>query len=305
MKVLSSNNIIFKLDKKNKEAIIVEPSESIIVETLDARCGKLRKEEDVFWTTPDFSSPLPKVDPVTGPIKVKGAQPGDSVMIKIEDIILDNQGFVLIKPKFGIIDNMVRKPIAKIIKIEKNFLYFSDNIILKIEPMVGVVATTPSNKAPFTWMLGNWGGNIDNKRICKGSKVFLPVFIEGAMICIGDVHARMGDGEATGTGVEINAKVKIKIELLKNYETNFPYIETDDLMITTGVNSDYFKASRIAVEEMIKKLVELLGITKENAYMLISIAGDIKLSQACSPLTDMSVRVEFPKKEVLQLLKNI
>lgn len=299
MKILSSDNIIFKLDKNNKEAIIIEPSETFIVECLDARCGKLRKEEDVFWTTPDFSSSLPRLDPASGPIKVKGAQPGDSVIINIEDIIIDNQGFVLIKPKFGIVDNMVEEPIAKIIQIKKNFLYFSDSINLKIEPMVGVIATTPIDKTPFTWMLGNWGGNIDNKRICKGSKVFLPVFLDGAMVCIGDVHARMGDGEATGTGVEINAKVKIKIELLKNYETGFPYIETDELMITTGVSSSYFQASRIAVEEMIKKLVELLGITKEDAYMLISIAGDIRLSQACSPLTDMSVRVEFPKKEIL------
>jgi len=71
---------------------------------------------------------LPKVEPETGSIKVKNAQPGDSVMIKIEDIILDNQGFVLIKPKFGIVDNMVKESIAKSVKIKEIFICFSENI---------------------------------------------------------------------------------------------------------------------------------------------------------------------------------
>jgi amidase len=296
MKILTNQNIVFNFDRNHAPAIIIRPPEHLIVETLDARCGKLRKKEDVHWTTPDFSSPVPKVNPATGPIKVMGAQPGDAVSVKIEDISLDSQGFVLVKPNFGIIDDMVSKPIAKIVPVKNGYLHFSRNIRLPIKPMVGVLGTAPQKDIPSTSMVGNWGGNIDNKRIAPGATVFLPVFVDGAFVYIGDVHAGMGDAEATGTGVEICAKVKVKIDLVKNMYLNYPYIDTNQFIITMGTGSDFYKAARIAVEEMIARLMELKRISKEEAYMLISIAGDVRLNQACNCPTDISVRVEFPKK---------
>ena len=298
MKILRSRHIVFNFDCRHDAAITVDPPERIVVETLDARCGKLRKEEDVHWTTPDFSSPVPKVNPATGPIKVKGAQPGDAVAVKIEDISLDKQGFVLVKPNFGIIDDMVSRPIAKIIPIKDGYLHFSNDIRLPIRPMVGVIGTAPQKETPSTAMVGNWGGNIDNKHISPGATVFLPVFVDGALVYIGDVHARMGDAEATGTGVEVCARVRVKIDLVKDIHISYPYIETHESMITTGTGAEFYKAARIAVEEMIKRLVELKGLTQQEAYMLISIAGDVRLNQACKSPIDISVRVEFPKEDL-------
>jgi len=126
----------------------------------------------------------------------------------------------------------------------------------------------------------------------------LPVFVDGALVYIGDVHARMGDAEATGTGVEICAQVKVRVDLAKDVRINYPYIETDEFLITTGTGGEFYKAARIAVDEMIKRLVELKGISQEEAYMLISIAGDVRLNQACNSPIDISVRVEFPKKDL-------
>jgi amidase len=298
MKILNSQNIVYYFDCKHTPAVTVEPSEYLMVETLDARSGNLRKESDVHWTTPDFSSLIPKVNPATGPIEVRGAQPGDAVTVKIEEILLNSQGFVLVKPGCGIIEDMVSKPIAKIISVKNGYLYFSPDIQFPVRPMVGVIGTAPQKATPATSMVGHWGGNLDNNRISPGATVFLPAFVNGAWIYIGDVHARMGDGEATGTGVEICAKITVKIDLLKNAQLNFPYIETDDLIITMGTGNEFYKAAKLAVEEMIKKLVKLKGISREEAYMLISIAGDVRLNQACKCPTDISVRVEFPKKDL-------
>ena len=298
MKTLTSEYIVFNFDRKHGPAITVNPPETVLVETLDARCGKLRKEEDVHWTTPDFSSPVPKVNPATGPIEVKGAQPGDAVAVKIEDISLDEQGFVLVKPDFGIINDMVSRPVARIIPVKDGYLHFSHDIRLPVKPMVGVIGTAPQKETPSTSTVGNWGGNLDNKRISPGATVFLPVFVDGALVYIGDVHARMGDAEATGTGVEICAQVKVKIDLVEDVRINYPYIETDEFLITTGTGSEFYRAARIAVDEMIKRLVELKGVSQEEAYMLISIAGDVRLNQACNSPIDISVRVEFPRKDL-------
>jgi len=296
MKILRSKHIVFNFDCKHDAAITVDPPERVVVETLDARCGKLRKEEDVHRTTPDFSSPVPKVNPATGPIEVKGARPGDVVAVKIEDISLDKQGFVLVKPNFGIIDDMVSEPIARIIPIRDGWLHFSSDIRLASKPMVGVIGTAPQKGTPSTATVGNWGGNMDNRRISPGTTVFLPVFVDGALVYMGDVHARMGDAETTGTGVEVCAQVKVEIDLVKNMRISYPYIETDEFMITTGTGDEFYKAARIAVEEMIERLVELKGITRQEAYMLISIAGDVRLNQACKGPFPFSLRVEFPKK---------
>ena len=298
MKILTSESIVFNFDSRHAPAITVDPPETLVVETLDARCGKLKKEEDVHWTTPDFSSPVPKVNPATGPIEVKGAQPGDAVAVKIEDISLDEQGFVLVKPDFGIIDDMVSRPVARIIPVKDGYLHFSQDIRLPVKPMVGVIGTAPQKETPSTSMVGNWGGNLDNKRISPGATVFLPVFVDGALVYIGDVHARMGDAEATGTGVEICAQVKVRVDLVKGVRINYPYIETNEFLITTGTGGEFYRAARIAVDEMIKRLVELKGISQEEAYMLISIAGDVRLNQACNSPIDISVRVEFPKKDL-------
>ncbi len=164
--------------------------------------------------------------------------------------------------------------------------------------MVGVIGTAPQKETPSTAMVGDWGGNLDSNCISPGATVFLPVFVDGALVYLGDVHARMGDAEASGTGLEICAQVKVKIDLVKNMRVSYPYIETDELMITTGTGTEFYKAARIAVEEMLERLVELKGITKEEAYMLISIAGDVRVNQACKCPTDISVRVEFPKRDL-------
>jgi len=298
MKILTDKHVVFNFDHRHAPAITVDPPETVLVETLDARCGKLRKEEDVHRTMPDFTSPVPKVNPATGPIKVRGAQPGDAVAVKIEDISLDEQGFVLVKPDFGIIGDMVSRPVAKIIPVRDGYLYFSQDMRLPVEPMVGVIGTAPQNEAPSTAMVGYWGGNLDNRRISPGATVFLPVFVDGALVYMGDVHARMGDAEATGTGVEIRAQVKARIDLVKDVRINYPYVETDEFLITNGTGRAFYSAAQIAVDEMIKRLVELKGITPEEAYMLISIAGDVRLNQACNSPIDISVRVEFPKKDL-------
>jgi len=291
MKVIGTEYAVSHLDRKHPPVVTIDPPEILMVKTLDARWNKLKKKEDLYRTRAD--------NPATGPIKVNGAKPGDAVRVRIENILLDKQGYTLLEPERGIVGDMVSEYVVEIVSVRQGYICFTDDIWLKVEPMVGVVGTAPRDITPSTLSVGYWGGNMDNKRITTGAEVFLPVFVDGALVYIGDVHARMGDAEATGTAIEIGSTVTVTVDVVKNANINYPYIETDDLIITTGSAREFYEAAKIAVKEMINKLAKIKKISLEQAYMLISAVADVRLNQACrSPDIDMSVRVEFPRKEL-------
>jgi amidase len=161
--------------------------------------------------------------------------------------------------------------------------------------MIGVMATAPAGDPIGTAYCGRHGGNMDNNMIRIGTRVHLPVRVPGAGFYVGDVHASMGDGEVCGTGVEIGARVHLRLTLEKGKARDWPWMETQDLLIQAASAKTYEEASEIAVREMMGLLGERLGLSPPDAFMLVSAIGDVRVNQACRSPIDVSVRVEVPK----------
>lgn len=292
---LDRSTVVYKLDPADAPRLTLEGGGEIMVATHDARAGRLKRAEDVMATAPDFRDPYPQTNPATGPISVTGAEPGDALVVDILGIEVDDYGFLIVKPDFGLVQGLVNQPVARIVPVEDGVCRFGD-LHFPVRPMMGVIATALADGPVGTAFCGRHGGNMDNNRVCAGTRVFLPVRVPGAHLYVGDVHASMGDGELCGTGVEIGARVHLRVTVAKGAGRDWPWLETPELLITTASAPAYEAAAEIAVREMLAMLGERLGLSPPDAMMLISAVGHIRVNQSCrgGPI-DTSVRCEMPK----------
>ena len=137
---------------------------------------------------------------------------------------------------------------------------------------------------------------MDCKMIKKGTKVYLPVFVEGALLQMGDIHASMGDGELCGTGIEIEGRITAKTSLIKEKELNWPVAETATHWYVNVNGGDYDSALKAASLEMQRLLMAATGWDETDAFIFLSIKGDVGINQACSPCPiDMSLRMGLEK----------
>jgi amidase len=291
---LRADEVVYALDASLKPRLTLEAPAEVVIDTLDARGGRLRRPEEVEATAPDYRDRFPRTNPATGPIAIEGAEPGDVLTVDILEIELDDHGYTLVKPGFGVIPDMVERPLARICPVVDGIVHFGD-LRLPVRPMIGVIATAPSGEPRGTAFVGNYGGNLDCNLITVGSRVHLPVRVAGALFFVGDVHASMGDGEISGSGFEIAATVRLRLSLVKGGELEWPWLETKKLVVTLASAASIEKASDIAIRTMLRRLTETYAISEADAYMLMSIRGDLRINQACRSPVDTSVRFEFPK----------
>ncbi len=292
----------FSFSSKTTPVVEINSGDEVVFKTLDAHnCTVPEEGQDVNF--PDLD--LREANPITGPVEIRQAESGDILKVSICRIKLDTRGFVPARKEMGSIQGLVPENLARNLKIRDDLLYFSDEIKIPINPMIGTIGVAPKDKDMPSVSPGEHGGNMDNNDIRAGSIVYFPVFVKGALLSIGDVHASMGDGEVTSGGVDINSEVTVKIELIKGMKINRPIIETDDHFVVTSNAPDFYQANRIATLEMIDLLMKGLGVTKIKAYWLISICGDLKVSQACDCPLDLTLRLSFPKNKKLLKWKNI
>ena len=290
MKLLRRNQIVYSCDKNSPPGLEVGPGEIIRVETYDARTGSIRTNEDLL----DQPSPGGG-NPATGPILVAGAEPGCGLAVEILSIELADQGFLAVKANTGLLASHADRFVTRIVAIENGELVFDDHLRLPVRPMVGVIGTAPAGEGVPTTLPGPHGGNMDNRYIGAGATVYMPVQIPGGLLCLGDVHATMGDGEITMVGLEISALVTIRVDLVRD-PVSRPWIETPDRWVTTGDDMDPAGALRIAAAEMVRLLQRKLNVTFEEAYMLISAQGDVQICQICSPGSyPVTTRAVFPR----------
>lgn len=291
---LSRAQVAHAVDAAAPPRLEVKAPCEIFVETHDARGGRVRQPEDIITTAPDFSERFPRTNPATGPIRIDGAEPGDVLSVEVLGIRLDPYGFTMVKPDMGLVRGLVNAPVAKICPVVDGMVHFGE-LRLPVRPMIGVLATAPAGEPIATAHVGPHGGNMDCNRVAVGTTVHLPVRVPGASLYVGDIHATMGDGEVSGAGLEIGARVHLGLTLRRGGARDWPWMETPDLLVSLGAAQGYEEASEIAVREMMALLVERLGIPPVEAFMLVSIRGDVRANQACRSTIDTSVRVEFPK----------
>jgi amidase len=281
----------------NKPVATIKPGETVKVETWDAISGVIKPNrtlEDVIQK----GTTLYK-NPVTGPLYIEETEPGDTLVVRVIDISIPNQGVTLVIPGSGGLEGWLQKsqPITKFSKLKNEKVVFvlqdGREIEIPIKPFIGTIGVSPASEAVATVTPGKHGGNMDTPDICPGNKLFLPVMTKGALLGLGDVHAVQGDGEICGTAVEIPATVTIKIDLIKNKQIDWPRIESPDEIMTVCSAKPLEDAVRLAFLELIKWLEEDYGFEPYDAYMFLSLVAKIRVSQIVDPL--FTVVAKLPK----------
>jgi len=281
----------------NKPVATIKPGETVKVETWDAISGVIKPNrtlEDVIQK----GTTLYK-NPVTGPLYVEGAEPGDTLVVHVIDISIPNQGITLVIPGSGGLEGWLQKsqPLTKFSKLKNEKVVFAlqggREIEIPVKPFIGTIGVSPASEAVATVTPGKHGGNMDTPDICPSNKLFLPVMTKGALLGLGDVHAVQGDGEICGTAVEIPATVTIKIDLIKNKQIDWPRIESPDEVMTVCSAKPLEDAVRLAFMELIKWLEEDYGFEPYDAYMFLSLVAKIRVSQIVDPL--FTVVAKLPK----------
>jgi acetamidase/formamidase len=221
---------------------------------------------------------------LTGPVYVEGASPGDVLQIDIVEVKLnDRWGYVQIRPLRGTLPNDFDQltTIHPEIDINRKQARLPWGTEIDLDPFFGVIAVAP----PRHWgrlpsiQPRRFGGNMDNKELREGATLYLPVFVDGALFSAGDGHAVQGDGEVCITALETGLAGTFRLTVRKDLDFSYPFAETDAHLVSIGLNEDLDEAARIAVREMIAHICRRTSLSREQAYMLCSLKGDLRVTQ--------------------------
>lgn len=287
MLILGREQSVFKLSPRNTPVASAPSGETVVFETFDCYSNRLtREDQELVSSGWDFTNPA------TGPLFVESAEPGDILRVAIVDIALDSQGAMRVGPGSGALGHILQEKKNKIIPIAEGKAKFNDRLSFDVSPMIGVIGTAPKDEEIPTGTPGPHGGNMDCKRIGNGSVVYLPVNVPGALLAMGDVHALMGDGEVIICGIETAARITVKIDVLKGLSLPLPMVKAGDHVMTIASAKTLDEAAVTATEMMHQFIHGALGMDLQEAGMLLSIMGDLRICQIVDPL--MTVRMEFP-----------
>ena len=253
----------------------IDPGETLLVEAEDALSGQIRTNNDVR-----DKSTVPYSNPVAGPILVRGAETGDCLAVHIDSIVpRDGQASTYTgHPKqlsqwLG--DDV--PPGAHVCPIRDGLIYWNDHITIPFEPMIGCIATTPDWGIPTTNPAGPHGGNMDLVEVCPGNTVYLPVFVPGALLYLGDAHAAMGHGELSATGLEMASETQITVDLIRGKKLDCVRIESDSEIMTVATGRPMERSIAEAYAHLILWMEEEYGWNRWNAYDILTHVGRISV----------------------------
>jgi amidase len=254
----------------------VKTGELVTIETEDAFGGQVKSAKDSVETL-DWS----KVDGATGPIYIEKASPGDTLVVEVVDIKMPRRGVITTTPKHGILAEKEIKPLTKIIKIDDDHVEF-ENIRLRTKPMIGTIGVTPKKEMPCG-SLGAHGGNMDVKELTVGTKLYLPVFVEGALFGAGDIHAVQADGELCVSAVEVLGEIVVRFDLVKGKKPRWPVLETEDSYAILACGETLDEAAKCATEAAVEALMREYHWSFETSYMFASLTVNLRINQVVDP----------------------
>ena len=267
-----------------------QPGDIIVAETDDFAGGQIRRDSDAAdLLTLDFD----QIYPLAGPIHVAGAEPGDALAIELLGFDLPDWGWACIIPGFGLLPpGEFDAPVLRIFDLtEGDTTELCPGVRIPIEPFCGTLGV------PEAGMRGvaippphAGGGNIDCRHVTAGTILYLPVGADGGLLSLGDAHAAQGDGEVAISGIECAMRTRLRVDVVKGLEISAPQlrrpagsltprVDAGGWFATTGVETDLMEAARSAVRAIISHLGRERGLTRENAYILCSLAGDLKITE--------------------------
>lgn len=279
-----------------KPVLYVEPGDEVLFETLDSWAGRLTKPDDIFVVPHD---PLLS-NPAAGPVFVEGAEPGDALVAEIRTITVRKPVINKITPAGGVLAGEIKAPYCRFLEVDGDWLIFNSGVRLPMRKAIGVIATAPATGSLATADPGDHGGNMDHSHVAEGARVYLPVGVPGALFGLGDVHASCGDAEVSGAGLDCPADVSVRFSLAKGMGNRRPLVETAGEWVTCASAPSLQEAVRLATKDMVAFLARRLDISREDAYLLVTAQGDVRIGQACASAIDSTARMVFPKVEGLE-----
>jgi len=298
----------------NKPALQIRSGDSVTASTVDARgfdrdgnpLAEHQKQKSEATT-------FQESNPLVGPIWIEEAQPGDLLKISIKKILLNREwALSYLRPHFGSLtgesegkDLLFNEPLSETkyrwnldldsqigtLKLSKSEL---EKIEIRLHPSIGSIGVAPRfGRIETSLVPGEYGGNMDCIETKEGTVLYLPIWVEGAYLSFGDVHAAQGDGEICGVALETTAQVTLKLEVIKNKTAQWPRMEDQAHIMVAGSARPLMDAVRIAHVELIKWLVADYGFDKWEAIQVLSQVGIIRIGNVVDP--NYTVVAKFPK----------
>jgi amidase len=285
----------YAFDWRDTPLLQVKCGEAFEIETYDASTGFFKTPEDkaIPGKRPGFDRSPPHANPIGGPVYVEGAERGDTLVVTIEAITVDDYSWIAVGPRRGPLGDSTRWPELSSDYTTKIFrhtpgksgttrdgtLHFNDKISWPITPFIGTLGVAPDREVTTSLDgQGEWGGNLDIRDVAPGNRIHLPVYHPGALFYLGDVHASQGDTEFTGTAAETKATVRLKFELIKGKKTSWMRIEKPDSIISVHANRPLEVAVETATINLIDWLVSDYKFTPTDAYCLVSTCPDFRIN---------------------------
>jgi acetamidase/formamidase len=257
---------------------------------IDASGGQLSKAS----TVGDVANlNFEKVNPVTGPVYVDGARPGDLLKVTIEEFRPSGFGWTASIPGFGLLADQFPDPALFLWSYDRSAslpAMFSPAAKVPLKPFVGTIGVAPAEAGLHSVVPPRRvGGNMDIRDLAAGTVLYLPVEVEGALFSVGDTHATQGDGEVCGTAIESPMDIVVTLEVDRSRTLKTPCFTTPGPVtrhldgkgydVTTGIGPDLMQAARDAVSQMIDMLCARHGLSAVDAYMLSSVCADLRISE--------------------------
>jgi acetamidase/formamidase len=293
---LSADQTHSKFSRNEKIVLIVESGAVVEVFTEEASDQQI----NLLSTVKDLANIKPDpIHPLTGPVYVKEAEVGDILAVTLHEIEIGDWGFAAIVPNIGQLAGEINGPYLRTFDLskDKNEIQFTDKIKIPLKPFPGVMGVAPDTDERLSTVPPRAnGGNMDDPNITVGTIVYFPVFVKGALFSIGDTHATQGAGEVSGTGVEAPMRIVYELNVIKDgRQIQEPQYETDESYVVTAFATTLDEAAKKATRFMIAYLMEVHDLSQNDAYMLCSLAGELKIAEVVD-LPNMLVTMHMSKK---------
>jgi acetamidase/formamidase len=292
-------------DNSFAPVVHVAPGESIEFDVVDAAGGQLSDASSAADIGRlDFS----RINPVTGPVHIDGAEPGDILKVTVLSFAPSGWGWTANIPGFGLLAEEFAEPALHLWRYDPTTLapaLFGQWGKVPLKPFAGTIGVAPAEPGLHSIVPPRRvGGNMDIRDIAAGTELFLPVEVAGALFSVGDTHAAQGDGEVCGTAIESPMRVALKFDLMKQVPLSYPrfrtpgpvtrHLDAKGYEVTTGIGPDLMQAARAAVRSMIELLGRSHGMPAIDAYLLCSVCGDLRISEIVD-IPNWTVSFYFPR----------
>jgi acetamidase/formamidase len=295
----------FGWDNANQPVLTVAPGDTVEFEVVEASGGQLSRDSTVADVGAlDFA----RVNPVTGPVYVDGAEPGDALKVTIGSFTPSGWGWTALIPGFGLLADQFPDPALHLWSYDAAGLTpaaYGPGGRVPLKPFCGTIGLAPAEPGTHSIVPPRRvGGNLDIRDLAAGTELYLPVAVAGALFSVGDTHATQGDGEVCGTAIESPMRLALTFDLVKGADLPFPRFETPGpvarhfdakgYLVTTGIGPDLMEGARAAVMRMIDEISAAHGMSAAEAYMLCSVCADLRISEVVDQ-PNWVVSFYFPK----------